>query len=90
MQHVVGLPLQIVAGCKGTADARLAIESAEVAGGCWQWQPIKATWKNALDGAGEGDAPKPSKSPGVEFDSLSRKHLTQCQRTQEIADGQTI
>ena len=49
VQHVVGLPLQIVAGYKGTADARLAIESGEVAGGCWQWQPIKATWKNALD-----------------------------------------
>lgn len=49
LQNVVGLPLQIVAGYKGTADARLAIESGEVAGGCWQWQPIKATWKNALD-----------------------------------------
>jgi len=49
LQSVAGLPLQIVAGYKGTADARLAIESGEVAGGCWQWQPIKATWKNALD-----------------------------------------
>jgi len=49
LQNVVGLPLQIVAGYKGTADARLAIESGEVAGGCWQWQPIKATWKNSLD-----------------------------------------
>ena len=49
LQNVAGLPLQIVAGYKGTADARLAIESGEVAGGCWQWQPIKATWRNALD-----------------------------------------
>lgn len=49
LQRVIGLPAQVVAGYKGTADARLAIESGEVAGGCWQWQPIKATWKNALD-----------------------------------------
>lgn len=53
LKDVIGLPVQIVSGYKGTADIRLAAESGEVAGGCWQWEPIKATWRKALDA---GDA----------------------------------
>lgn len=52
LKDVIGLPVQMVAGYKGTADIRLAAESGEVAGGCWQWEPIKATWRRGLD-AGE-------------------------------------
>jgi tripartite-type tricarboxylate transporter receptor subunit TctC len=52
LKDVLGLPVQMVAGYKGTAEIRLAAESGEVAGGCWQWEPIKATWRKALD-AGE-------------------------------------
>jgi len=52
LKEVIGLPVQMVAGYKGTADIRLAAESGEVAGGCWQWEPIKATWRKGLD-AGE-------------------------------------
>jgi tripartite-type tricarboxylate transporter receptor subunit TctC len=52
LKDVIGLPVQMVAGYKGTADIRLAAESGEVAGGCWQWEPIKATWRKGLD-AGE-------------------------------------
>jgi tripartite-type tricarboxylate transporter receptor subunit TctC len=48
LKNVIGLPIQIVSGYKGTAEARLAAEGGEVAGGCWQWQPLKPTWKNAL------------------------------------------
>ena len=40
--------MQLVSGYKGTADIRLAAESGELAGGCWQWESIKATWQNAL------------------------------------------
>jgi tripartite-type tricarboxylate transporter receptor subunit TctC len=49
LKDVLGLPVHIVSGYKGTAEIRLAAESGEVAGGCWQWEPIKATWRKALD-----------------------------------------
>jgi tripartite-type tricarboxylate transporter receptor subunit TctC len=45
----LGLPIQLVRGYKGTAEIRLAAESGEVAGGCWQWESIKATWRQGLD-----------------------------------------
>ena len=32
----LNLPIQIISGYKGTAEVRLAAESGEVAGGCWQ------------------------------------------------------
>jgi tripartite-type tricarboxylate transporter receptor subunit TctC len=41
--------MQIVTGYKGTAEIRLAAESGEVAGGCWQWESIKVTWRKALE-----------------------------------------
>ena len=43
------LPLQLVAGYKGTAEVRLAAEAGEVAGGCWQWESIKSIWRQGLD-----------------------------------------
>jgi tripartite-type tricarboxylate transporter receptor subunit TctC len=49
LKDVIGLPVQVISGYKGTAETRLAAESGEIAGSCWQWQSIKATWKNALD-----------------------------------------
>jgi tripartite-type tricarboxylate transporter receptor subunit TctC len=49
LQATLGLPIQLVRGYKGTADIRLAAESGEVAGGCWQWESMKATWRNALE-----------------------------------------
>jgi tripartite-type tricarboxylate transporter receptor subunit TctC len=45
----LGLPIQVVRGYKGTAEIRLAAESGEVAGGCWQWESIKSTWRQGLD-----------------------------------------
>ncbi len=42
------LPIQLVAGYKGTADIRLAAESGEIAGGCWTWDSIRATWSKAV------------------------------------------
>jgi tripartite-type tricarboxylate transporter receptor subunit TctC len=52
LQATLGLPIQLVRGYKGTADIRLAAEAGEVAGGCWQWESIKVTWRRALE-AGE-------------------------------------
>ena len=33
----LGLPLQLIAGYKGTAEIRLAADGGEIAGGCWAW-----------------------------------------------------
>jgi tripartite-type tricarboxylate transporter receptor subunit TctC len=49
LQAALNLPIQIVAGYKGTAEVRLAAEAGEVAGGCWQWESIKSIWRQGLD-----------------------------------------
>jgi tripartite-type tricarboxylate transporter receptor subunit TctC len=49
LQEALGLPIQLVAGYKGTAEIRLAAESGEVAGGCWQWESIKVIWRQGLE-----------------------------------------
>lgn len=48
LQAALNLPIQLVSGYKGTADIRLAAESGELAGACWGWDSIKATWTRAL------------------------------------------
>src|SRR6185369_17910741 len=45
----LNLPIQLVRGYKGTAEIRLAAESGELSGGCWQWESIKSTWRQGLD-----------------------------------------
>jgi len=47
------LPVQLVSGYKGTSEIRLAAESGELAGGCWTWDSIRATWTKAIS---SGDA----------------------------------
>lgn len=49
LKTMLGLPVQVIAGYKGTSDIRLAVEGGELAGGCWQWQSMRATWKSALE-----------------------------------------
>src|SRR5262249_21760910 len=66
----IGVPLQVVTGYKGTAEIRLAAESGEVAGGCWGWESIRATWRKGIE-SGEvavvlQTAPRPASDlPGV-------------------------
>lgn len=48
LRDIVGLPVHLVSGYTGTAPIRLAAESGELAGGCWQWESIKATWRAGL------------------------------------------
>src|SRR6266542_2279663 len=48
----LGLPIQLVTGYKGTAEIRLAAEGGELAGSCWGWGSVRATWRKGLD-AGE-------------------------------------
>jgi tripartite-type tricarboxylate transporter receptor subunit TctC len=49
LKEALHLPIQLVAGYKGTAEIRLAAESGEVAGGCWQWESIKVIWRQGLE-----------------------------------------
>jgi tripartite-type tricarboxylate transporter receptor subunit TctC len=49
LQAALKLPIQLVAGYKGTAEVRLAAEAGEVTGGCWQWESIKSIWRQGLD-----------------------------------------
>jgi tripartite-type tricarboxylate transporter receptor subunit TctC len=48
LRVALGLPIQIVSGYKGTAEIRLAADSGEIAGGCWTWDSIRATWGGAI------------------------------------------
>ena len=52
LKEALNLPIQLVMGYKGTSDMRLAAESGELAGACFQWESIKTTWRKGLD-AGE-------------------------------------
>jgi tripartite-type tricarboxylate transporter receptor subunit TctC len=64
LKEALGLPIQVVAGYKGTSDIRLAAESGEVAGLCGlSWASAKSTWRKGLE-SGEAmvvlqNAPKP-------------------------------
>ncbi len=49
IKAAIGLPTQLVTGYKGTAEIRLAAESGELAGSCWGWGSLRATWRKALD-----------------------------------------
>src|SRR5919108_2886472 len=49
LKAALKLPIQLVAGYKGTAEIKLAAEAGEVAGGCWQWESIKSIWRQGLD-----------------------------------------
>jgi tripartite-type tricarboxylate transporter receptor subunit TctC len=49
LKAALNLPIQLVEGYKGTAEIRLASESGEIAGSCWQWEAVKGTWTKALE-----------------------------------------
>ena len=48
LNATIGLPVQVIAGYKGTADVRLAAENKELAGACWGWESIRVTWRSAI------------------------------------------
>jgi tripartite-type tricarboxylate transporter receptor subunit TctC len=49
LAYALDLPTQVVAGYKGTAPIRLAVENGEVDGVCMDWNSIRSTWRKALD-----------------------------------------
>jgi tripartite-type tricarboxylate transporter receptor subunit TctC len=53
MKDVLGFPMQIVSGYKGTTETRLAMEGGEVGGGAPSWDSAKTSWKALID---KGDA----------------------------------
>ena len=48
LKAALGLPLDMVEGYKGGAEARLAVESGEVDGLCASWQATKVTWRGQM------------------------------------------
>jgi tripartite-type tricarboxylate transporter receptor subunit TctC len=49
LKAVLGLPLQMVTGYKGTGPVRLAFNAGEVQGVCNSWESFKSTWRNEMD-----------------------------------------
>jgi tripartite-type tricarboxylate transporter receptor subunit TctC len=49
LKAALGLPLQVVSGYKGTSEIRLAADSGELAGACWAWESMRATWRAGIE-----------------------------------------
>ena len=49
LKAVLGLPISVIEGFKGTSDIRLSAESGEIDGGCWGWDSIKVTWAKGVE-----------------------------------------
>ena len=49
IKDVLGFPMKIISGYKGTTETRLAMESGEVAGGAPSWDSAKTSWKSLTD-----------------------------------------
>jgi tripartite-type tricarboxylate transporter receptor subunit TctC len=49
LKVVLGLPLQLVTGYKGTAPVRLAFNAGEVQGACNSIESFKATWRSEME-----------------------------------------
>jgi tripartite-type tricarboxylate transporter receptor subunit TctC len=49
LKAALGLKIKMVDGYDGTAKIRLAADQGEVMGGCWGYESIQSTWKDALE-----------------------------------------
>jgi tripartite-type tricarboxylate transporter receptor subunit TctC len=49
LKAALNLPLEVLDGYKGGANARLAVESGEVDGYCGSWQTVETVWRNAYE-----------------------------------------
>ena len=50
LKEAIGLPIRLIAGYKGTADMRVAVESGEVDGLCgFSWVSVRTTWRKAIE-----------------------------------------
>jgi tripartite-type tricarboxylate transporter receptor subunit TctC len=48
LKAALDLPIHLVEGYKGTNEIRMAADTGEVCGGCWQWESIKVIWAKGL------------------------------------------
>jgi len=49
LKAALNLPLDVLDGYKGGADARMAVESGEVDGYCGSWQTVETVWRGAYE-----------------------------------------
>src|SRR5574341_1260183 len=49
LKAALNLPLEMVEGYKGGAEARLAVENGEVDGLCASWQATKVSWRSQME-----------------------------------------
>ncbi|HXG51172.1 MAG TPA: tripartite tricarboxylate transporter substrate-binding protein [candidate division Zixibacteria bacterium] len=49
LKAALNLPLEVLDGYKGGANARLAVESGEVDGYCGSWQTVETVWRSAYE-----------------------------------------
>src|SRR5262245_29817458 len=49
LKAALNLPMDVIDGYKGGADARLAVESGEVDGYCGSWGTVETVWRSAFD-----------------------------------------
>jgi len=49
LKAALNLPIDMVEGYRGGAEARIAVESGEVDGLCASWQATKVTWRSQMD-----------------------------------------
>ena len=49
LKAALNLPLEMVEGYKGGAEARIAVESGEVDGLCASWQATKVSWRSQME-----------------------------------------
>lgn len=49
IRAILGLPIQLVTGYKGTADIRLAVASGEMQGLSNSWESFKSTWTREIE-----------------------------------------
>ena len=52
VQKVLGFPIQLVSGYKGTAEIKLAVQSGELSGCGLGWESARVTWRQPME-AGE-------------------------------------
>jgi tripartite-type tricarboxylate transporter receptor subunit TctC len=49
LNAALGLPIRVIDGYKGVADARLAADAGELAGYCGGWESVKLQWRKAVE-----------------------------------------
>ena len=53
LNKTIGTNFDVIAGYRGTATSRIAMQSKEVAGACWGWESIRVTARAMLDAKGD-------------------------------------